>query len=395
MKRIMILGASATQLPLIKQAKKTGLYTIVASIPGDYPGFAYADKVSYVNITDRDAVLEEAKKEKIDGIVTTGSEIAVRSVGYVNSRLGLHGISEDSSLLVTDKAKMKQAMKDYGVSTADFRIVHNSEEAERACAEIGFPVMAKCTDQAGSKGISRVMNSTELQEAVENAFSWTKNDYIVIEKFIDGYEVGMDGYVDDDENCLCFPHNMMTYNNGKTNVPIGHSIPYRVTSQNDYDNLLEEAKKCAKALQLKGCFFNTDVMISNGKAYIIEMCGRTGATCIPEILSAFCGYNYYEKMLLNALGMPVNMDFTQKCACAAGYITSKRDGKVKELPILSDKERRDATYTFDVSVGDDVRKFRLGSDRIGEVICTAESLDKAEAKFEQIQKILSDGIVFE
>lgn len=41
----MILGASVYQVPLILTARKMGLYTIVASIPGDYPGFALADKV--------------------------------------------------------------------------------------------------------------------------------------------------------------------------------------------------------------------------------------------------------------------------------------------------------------------------------------------------------------
>ena len=43
--KIMILGASVYQVPLILTARKMGLYTIVASIPGDYPGFALADKV--------------------------------------------------------------------------------------------------------------------------------------------------------------------------------------------------------------------------------------------------------------------------------------------------------------------------------------------------------------
>ena len=39
MKKILILGAGIYQVPLIRTAKKLGLYTIVASIPGTYPGF--------------------------------------------------------------------------------------------------------------------------------------------------------------------------------------------------------------------------------------------------------------------------------------------------------------------------------------------------------------------
>ena len=52
MKKLMILGAGVYQVPLIKRAKEKGLYTIVVSIPGDYPGFKLADKIYYENTTD-------------------------------------------------------------------------------------------------------------------------------------------------------------------------------------------------------------------------------------------------------------------------------------------------------------------------------------------------------
>ena len=60
MKKILILGASIYQVPLIKTAKRMGLYTIVASIPGEYPGFAFADKVYYINTTNKEAILKSA-----------------------------------------------------------------------------------------------------------------------------------------------------------------------------------------------------------------------------------------------------------------------------------------------------------------------------------------------
>ena len=70
MKKLMILGAGVYQVPLIKRAKEKGLYTIVVSIPGDYPGFKLADKIYYENTTDCEKILEIAQKENIDGIAT-------------------------------------------------------------------------------------------------------------------------------------------------------------------------------------------------------------------------------------------------------------------------------------------------------------------------------------
>ena len=53
MKKLMVLGAGIYQVPLIKKAKEMGLYTIVASIPGNYPGFLYADEIVYENTTNK------------------------------------------------------------------------------------------------------------------------------------------------------------------------------------------------------------------------------------------------------------------------------------------------------------------------------------------------------
>ena len=80
MKKIMILGAGIYQVPLIKTAKKLGLYTIVVSIPGNYPGFELADKVYYENTVDDEKILEIAKEEQIDGIITTGTDVLSQSV---------------------------------------------------------------------------------------------------------------------------------------------------------------------------------------------------------------------------------------------------------------------------------------------------------------------------
>ena len=63
MKKILILGAGIYQVPLIETAKKLGYYTIVASIPGKYPGFALADKVYHVNTTDTQALEKIAVEE--------------------------------------------------------------------------------------------------------------------------------------------------------------------------------------------------------------------------------------------------------------------------------------------------------------------------------------------
>jgi phosphoribosylaminoimidazole carboxylase (NCAIR synthetase) len=125
---ILILGAGVTQIPLIDTAKKMGYHVIIASISGDYPGFSHADEVYYVDTTDEDGILKLAAEKKVVGLCTTGTDVAVRSIGYVNSKLGLSGITYEAAQLVTDKAKMKAALVSGGVRTAEFRRVFTVEE---------------------------------------------------------------------------------------------------------------------------------------------------------------------------------------------------------------------------------------------------------------------------
>ena len=60
MKKLMILGASYTQIPLYEAAKRLGVRTIAASIPGEYPGFGIADETAFADIADPEAVIKAA-----------------------------------------------------------------------------------------------------------------------------------------------------------------------------------------------------------------------------------------------------------------------------------------------------------------------------------------------
>ena len=74
---------------------------------------------------------------------------------------------------------------------------------------------------------------------------------------------------------------------------------------------------------LDNCPFNADVFVRDGRVWVIEIGGRSGATCIPELLSIYCGFSYYEKMLRAALGEPVQFPVRGKRACMARLLFSE------------------------------------------------------------------------
>ena len=68
----------------------------------------FADKVIYENTVDYEKILEVAKAEKIDGIVTAGTDVAVITIGKVCDELGLSGISFEAAKVASNKILMKR-----------------------------------------------------------------------------------------------------------------------------------------------------------------------------------------------------------------------------------------------------------------------------------------------
>lgn len=377
MKTLMILGASVYQVPLIKTAKRMGLRVIVSSIPGNYPGFAYADKVYYTNTVDKESILEIAREENIDGICTTGTDVAVITIGYVNEHMGLHGISEAAAARATDKALMKDAFAKGSVCASQFVKVSSYEEAVSAANEIGFPVIVKCVDSSGNRGITKVNVISELRGAYEDARRYSRKDYVLVEEMLKGIEIGIDGMVIDGKMAFLAPHHKFVHRNGNVVITAGHAFPYRCEVK-VWNEIRRQMELAVSALGLNNCAFNADAFVDGDKVSLIEVGGRCGATCIPELISICYGIDYYEMIIKCALGETIELPETDKCGegtpCMAKLLMSPIDGKIERI------DRMDvdgiAEVKMDYGEGDEIEAMINGTTRIGQVIAKVDREEK-------------------
>lgn len=387
MKKIMILGAGIYQVPLIEAAKKRGLFTIVVSIPGDYPGFALADKVYSINTTDKEAVLAAALEEKIDGICTTGTDVAVKTIGFVCEKMGLPGVSEAAASLATDKAAMKEAFIRGGVCTADFRKVRTMSEAKAAARELGLPVVVKRVDSSGSRGITVVKNTAVLEQALSDALQESGREYALVEKFTEGVEIGVDGVVQGGKLVFFAPHEKLVYQGARITVPAGHGFPYKGSPETQ-EEIRRQMELAVKALGLDACSVNADVFVrEEGTVSIIELGGRTGATCIPELISMYYGIDFYEKILDNALGLPLSFAPVRTgVPCMARLLMSPVDGVITGINEegLAQICCEGNTVALDFPVGHEVEAMKNGTNRIGHVIAAASEGEEMEGIVQRI-----------
>ena len=195
MKKLMILGASYSQLPLYKMAKKLGVSTVAVSTPGDWPCFAIADEYSYTDISDPEAVLKAAREHNIDGITTCCLDAGIRSIGYVCEHMGLKGLSEQAGFLCSDKYYMKEAFVKGGVRCAKHIRIQSREELESALDQLEFPVILKAVDLMGSRGLFRCENREEALSHYQDTMDATGKDYCLVEEFIQGQMLGCEAMI--------------------------------------------------------------------------------------------------------------------------------------------------------------------------------------------------------
>ena len=380
MKNILVLGAGRGQVGLYKAAKEMGHRSVAVSIPGNYPGFALADEIDYTDITDAGAVLEAARRHKADAIVTACVDITVPALAYACDNLGLCGLSYEAAIVCTNKMLMKKAFENCGVQTARFIELMPGDDADAKCAHLNYPLIVKAVDLAGSKGINIVMKGESLSDAVSRTMSETHKDYCIVEEYLDGYEFSATAFVADGKVLFILPTGDVRYGENDE-IPAGHYLPFEA-DPSVIDDTMKQMEGGIKALGLDNCAVNADLMLLDGKVYILEMTGRMGANCMPELSSIYIGYDIYRMIIETALGErsfihEITEDKRPCRPCFAQMVVSEQAGTLKDITIDDDCN---ADVLMFSKPGDIIRKFACTNDCVGQVITQAETLECARQK---------------
>lgn len=375
MKKMMILGAGYTQVPLHNAAHRLGYSTIAASIPGDYDCFNIADENAYVDISDPEAVARAAKDCGADAVATCGLDLAIKAIGFTCEKLGLNGPCKKAAETVSNKYLMKKALKAASVTTAEFYCIHNESELEEAMDRLTFPVILKATDQMGSRGIFKSNTRDEARENFKKSMAATKKDYCLIEKFIEGPLFGVEAMIQNGKIVFMLPNNTEIFC-GATNIPIGHSVPF-----NNIEKLsatvAKEVTSAIKAVGLDNCPVNCDCILNGDDVYIVELTGRSGATGLSEMVGLKYGIDYYEVIARLSMGDDVSGYFSSPSddAILTHTMTSDKEGVLRRLTNNNPDSDFIKELSFNVVPGDYIKPFTNGRDRTGQIIIKADTLD--------------------
>lgn len=330
MTKIVILGANYYQRDLVLKAKSLGYETHVF---GSGIGYIEKDKMEQaqevadyfynISVLDSEAVFEECKKIKPDGILTIGCDVAVPTISYVAQKLGLIGNSHMSALVSTNKWEMKKRFLLNKIPCARY-ILTDLDNYKKLPGKWSFPLMVKSIDQAGKCGITKIESLNRLEKAIQYALRENiKADKVLIEEYIEGKEYSAE--------CISFEgeHTILNFTEKWNTEP--HFVetmhlqpaPFDEETKNKITPIIHQA---LRALDIRYGASHTEFKITpEGKIKIIEIGARMAAESMWDVVDASTGNDYIKMAIDVCLGIPPTIKPSLNQTALVKFVMNQRD----------------------------------------------------------------------
>ncbi|UGY91985.1 ATP-grasp domain-containing protein [Streptomyces gobiensis] len=239
----------------------------------------------YDGQTLADGARELAASRPVIGMFCPDEGILL-SAAYAAEALGLDGLSVESARACRDKKISRALLTEAGIAQPQFRTVRSTEEALRAAEELQYPVVLKPRTLGSSSGVVMANGPADMAAAFAATSSaaypgvYVPDDY-VIEQYLDGPEVSIDGAVFDGEYTPMFIGRKQVAG-APYFVETGHLVSADDPLLDD-PRIMTMLADAHKALGITHGTTHSEVKLTSRGPVIVEVNGRLGGDLIPYL----------------------------------------------------------------------------------------------------------------
>ncbi len=296
--------------------------TDAASSPASAAGSAIQVDFAGPEVAAR-TIVDAMAGEKVVAVVAA-DDVGVLTASHTRELLGLPGNPPEAVMLTRDKAAMRDRLAAADVSQPDFVVVpagSSGAGVNDAARSIGFPdlpVVVKPVGLSGSRGVIRVDRPAQLHAAVDRARgvaadAGEPDSTILIERYIAGAEVAVDGMVDHGAFSVLAVFDKPDAPSG----PYFEETYYVTPSVLPADALSEVSRVVAEAAAAIGIVdgpVHAEARIdSSGRVWILELAARSIGGLCSRSLRFGLGVSLETLILRHALHLPAS-DLTRESA---------------------------------------------------------------------------------
>lgn len=318
-KALLILGGSNDQLFMIHTAHKMNLETVVVDGNKHAKGLKEATYSRAIDFSDTDAVIKYTEELIVKGVNICGVLTMGSDVPHIIAKIAKHfswiGPSIETAKITTDKFLMKNILKNHGIAIPNYALVESSGDVLACWNQWGSSsIVIKPIDAAGSRGVSILSNSSDIDQLYKYAKENSKSEKVIIEEYIEGSQISTESIIYD-EKYFHPGFADRVYNETKNFYPYimenGGWQPSQLEEKKHHEicHLIEDV---AKAIKLKRGIIKGDIVYSTKykKAMVIEVASRlSGGDFSASLVPLAYGINYVKIAIQIAIN--TNIDFTE------------------------------------------------------------------------------------
>ena len=310
----------------------------------------------------------------------------------------------DSLRWASDKYEMRKRLKLFDPKiTPDFTLVseNTKKERKRITEKIGFPMIIKPTNLAGSLFVATCYHEEELEQTLRTCFRKLRNAYkaddrlerpqVIAEQYMEGDMYSIDSYVGSRGGVIHCP--IVSVVTGKK---IGHDDFFNHVQMtptglkpSTVRNAEAVAEQAIHALGLRSVTTHTELMKLDDEWKVIEIGARMGG--FRHLLHQLsCGIDHALNDIRNRI--PKKFQLPKRCqgyACAIKWFAEK-EGKITEMKGIKKIEQLASFHSIDMNkkIGDRAEYARNGGRSIFNLFLFNEDRSKLLADIRRVEKLV-------
>ena len=384
MKKLLVLGGDHFTIPVVEAAHKEGYYVITCDYLPCNVAHKFSDEFINYSTTDKEGILDWARKNPIDGIITF-TDSGVVTTAYVQHHLGLPQIGPLVSVeILQNKARFRQFLADNGFKVPQAKGYNTYEAAMKDVGHFRWPVIVKPVDSAGSKGVTKLENEELLKMAADFALEYSNSKEFIIEEFIEKKGCSSDSDCFSIDGKLSFVSFSAQHFDEKVAgifTPAAYSWPSTMGEQAEVE-LASELQRLISLLGMRTTIYNIETRVGiDGNPYIMEVTPRGGGNRLAEMIRYATGVDMIAAAVRAAVGDSVQGVEQQPFD---GYwaeiiVHADETGELDDIIISKAMDPYIIEMDFWYKKGDVVKEFVSARDAIGTLVMkfnTAEELER-------------------
>lgn len=372
--KIMLIGVGWEQLPLLYKANELGFETIATTQWKKEK--INADVVYEVDSRDLNKIEQIFLQEKPNFIIADECDYSMYAVAYLTDKYNLPGPELHPLTITNNKFLQRKIVGEIDVYQPKSKLCWNFDMVKDAVNEFDYPVILKPIDNRGSIGVLIVKIEDLLKEAWFNSISNCYSRMCLVEEFIEGKHITVDGFVDSNKFLgLC------------VSTKEEYSVAENLDKILYFPGLIDEKKekeayeitnKIIESIGIKFGFIHCEFIIDDktDKICFIEIANRGGGVHISnKILPTITSIDLPEKLIKLAMGHKVKLkwDGNYKAKVLMYFISPEGN----QSPIEIMEKHKDNLLAFWMKESNQLKNIKTQGalGRAGVAILTGDNFD--------------------